>query len=74
MGFNALIMGVVAVIVGGIRSIPGAMVGGLLLGLAQNIGVWKLPSQWQTTIAFVVLIVFLLLRPQGLLGKKHRAF
>lgn len=70
MGFNALVMGVIAVIVGGINSLPGAAFGGLLIGLAQNLGVWKLPSKWQDTIAFVILILFLLFRPYGILGKK----
>ena len=70
MGFNALVMGVVAVIVGGIGSLPGAALGGLLIGLAQNLGVYWLPSKWQDTIAFVILILFLLLRPYGILGKK----
>jgi branched-chain amino acid transport system permease protein len=70
MGFNALVMGVVAVIVGGINSLPGAALGGLFIGLAQNLGVYWLPSKWQDTIAFVILILFLLFRPYGILGKK----
>jgi branched-chain amino acid transport system permease protein len=70
MGFNALVMGVVAVIVGGINSLPGAAIGGLFIGLAQNLGVYWLPSKWQDTIAFVILILFLLFRPYGILGKK----
>jgi branched-chain amino acid transport system permease protein len=70
MGFNALVMGVIAVIVGGIGSLPGAALGGLLIGLAQNLGVYWLPSKWQDTIAFVILIGFLLFRPYGILGRK----
>lgn len=69
MGFNALMMAVVAVIVGGINSLPGAALGGLLIGLAQNLGVAFLPSKWQDTIVFVILIVFLLFKPYGILGK-----
>jgi len=72
MGFNALVMGVIAVIVGGIGSLPGAALGGLFIGLAQNLGVWQLPSKWQDTIAFVILILFLLFRPYGILGKKPK--
>lgn len=72
MGFRAILMGVVAVIVGGIGSVPGALVGGLFVGLAQHIGVWKLPTQWQDAIVFVILILFLLLRPQGFMGKPVR--
>jgi branched-chain amino acid transport system permease protein len=70
MGFNALVMGVIAVIVGGINSLPGAALGGLFIGLAQNLGVYWLPSKWQDTIAFAILILFLLFRPYGILGKK----
>lgn len=70
MGMNALMMGVVAVIIGGVGSIPGAALGALLLALAQNFGVWKISSQWQDTIAFAILLVFLLFRPEGFLGKK----
>jgi len=70
MGFNALVMGVIAVIVGGINSLPGAALGGLFIGLAQNLGVYWLPSKWQDTIAYVILILFLLFRPYGILGKR----
>ncbi len=69
MGFYALLMGVVAVIAGGVGSIPGSALGGLLVGMAQHLGVWKIPTQWQDTIVFLILIFFLLFRPQGFLGK-----
>ncbi|MCK5023024.1 MAG: branched-chain amino acid ABC transporter permease [Candidatus Aenigmarchaeota archaeon] len=68
MGMNALMMGVVAFIVGG--SIPGVALGALLLGMAQHLGVWYISSQWQDAIAFIILLIFLLFRPQGFLGKK----
>lgn len=70
MGMNALMMGVVALIIGGVGSIPGIALGALLLGMAQQFGVWKIGTQWQDAIAFVVLLIFLLFRPQGFLGKK----
>jgi branched-chain amino acid transport system permease protein len=65
-------MGVIAVIVGGINSLPGAALGGLFIGLAQNLGVYWLPSKWQDTIAYAILILFLLFRPYGILGKKSQ--
>jgi hypothetical protein len=43
--------------------------GGLLLGLAQHLGVWYISSKWQDAIAFVILILFLLFRPQGFFGR-----
>ncbi len=70
MGFNALLMGVVAVIIGGVGSIPGAALGGLMLGLAQHWGGWTISSQWQDAIAFMILLFFLLYRPNGILGRK----
>ena len=72
MGFTALLMGVVAAIVGGVGNISGAIVGGLFVGLAQHLGVWKLPTEWQDAIVFAILIAFLLARPQGFLGKPMR--
>ena len=73
MGFHALLMGVVAVIIGGVGSVPGAALGGLLVGIAQSFGAWKLRTQWQDAIVFVILILFLLFRPQGFLGKPLRS-
>lgn len=72
MGMNALMMGVVAVIIGGVGSIPGVALGALLLGLSQNFGVWKISSQWQDAIAFIILFIFLLFKPEGFLGKKAK--
>jgi len=70
MGFNALLKGIIASIIGGIGNIPGAVLGGFFLGLAENLGIWKIQAGWKDAIAFVVLIVFLLFRPSGILGKR----
>jgi branched-chain amino acid transport system permease protein len=70
MGMSALMMGVVAVIIGGVDSIVGVALGAVLIGLAQHFGVWRISSQWQDAIAFVILLAFLLFRPQGFLGKR----
>ena len=70
MGFSALLKGVIASIVGGIGSIPGTVLGGFLLGLAENLGIWKISAGWKDCIAFVILIIFLLIRPSGFLGAK----
>ena len=70
MGFNAILKGVIASIVGGIGSIPGAVLGGFFLGLAENLGIWKIQAGWKDAIAFFILIVFLLIKPQGILGSK----
>jgi branched-chain amino acid transport system permease protein len=68
MGMNAILKGIVASIIGGIGSIPGALLGGILLGIIENLGVYSIPSAWKDIIAFVVLIGFLLIRPSGILG------
>jgi len=70
MGMNAILKGIIASIIGGIGSIPGAMFGGLFLGLAENLGIWKISAGWKDCIAFVILIVFLLIRPGGIMGVK----
>lgn len=62
-----------AAVIGGIGSIPGAMVGGLLLGLVECIS-YKIPAiaSYTDAIEFLILIVILLVRPTGILGKKRR--
>lgn len=72
MGFSVLLMAVVAIVAGGLDSIPGAILGAYFVGFAQHLGVWFLPTQWQQAIIFCVLLLFLLLRPQGMLGTKAR--
>ena len=70
MGFSALLKGIIASIIGGIGSIPGAVLGGFFLGLAENLGIWKISAGWKDCIAFVILIIFLLIKPWGFLGTK----
>lgn len=67
-GFAVLLTAVTAAIIGGIGSIRGAMLGGLLVGVAQHLGVWKLPAQWQDAIVFLILLFALVFMPQGLFG------
>ena len=59
-----------AAILGGIGNIPGAMVGGLLLGIIEALGATYLSVAWQDAIAFLVLILILIVRPTGLLGER----
>lgn len=67
---TGILLAAIALLVGGIGSVPGAAVGGVLLALAMNIGIWPVSSKWQYTIAFGVLMVFLLVRPRGLFGER----
>ena len=70
MGFSAILKGIIASIIGGIGSIPGAVFGGFFLGLVENLGIWKIPSIWKDFISFAILIIFLLIRPYGIFGTK----
>jgi len=72
MGFTAILKGIIASIVGGIGSIPGAMLGGFFIGITENLGIAWIPSGWKDVIAFGILIIFLIVRPQGILGKKEQ--
>ena len=60
----------VAAVLGGIGSIPGAMIGGILLGLIESVSKAYISTELADAIVFGVLIVVLLFRPSGLLGKK----
>ncbi len=70
MGYLAGIKAFTAAVLGGIGSIPGAMVGGFVLGLIENFGASYLSSVYKDAFAFIVLIVTLIVRPSGLLGQK----
>jgi branched-chain amino acid transport system permease protein len=69
MGFFAVFIAFVAVIVGGVGSLRGAVAGGLALGMVESLGLWKIPTEWQSSIVFIVLFLVVLLRPQGLFGR-----
>ncbi len=69
MGFVAGLKAFTAAVVGGIGSIPGAMLGGLLIGLAEAYTTGYISSTFQNLIVFGLLIVVLLVRPRGLLGR-----
>lgn len=60
-------------VLGGLGSVPGAMIGGLALGLVESFGALWFGSEHATTLSFVLLIVVLLVRPEGLLGRKGYA-
>jgi len=71
-GLAALLLAVVASIIGGSQSFFGAVLGGILLGILRSQVVWFLSAQWSEAASFAILALFLVLRPQGLLGQKLR--
>ena len=69
MGMSLLLKGVIASIIGGIGNVYGGVLGSFFLGFVENFGIWKISGEWKDAIAFAVLIIFLLWRPQGILKK-----
>ena len=70
MGSAIELKGLAVIIVGGMSSLPGALVGGLLLGVAEVFTVQYLGSSWRDLVAFALLFLILVVRPQGLFGKR----
>lgn len=73
MGMGLIIKGFTGAIIEGIVSVPGAIAGSYILGIAENFGIWFLPSEYKDAISFVLLFIFLLFMPKGLFGKEGRA-
>jgi branched-chain amino acid transport system permease protein len=69
VGFLLGVKAFTAAVLGGIGNLRGALVGGLVLGLAENYGSALVGTEWKDVVAFVLLIVILLFRPTGLLGE-----
>ncbi|MCX7946356.1 MAG: branched-chain amino acid ABC transporter permease [Hydrogenophilus sp.] len=70
MGWSALLAMFAAAILGGVGRVEGAIVGGLILGIIEELSVLILPSQYKMATAFLILILILLLRPQGIFRGK----
>jgi branched-chain amino acid transport system permease protein len=72
VGMPILLIAAVAVIVGGVGYFFGAVLGGFLMGFAKALVVWKMSAKWENMIVFILLILFLLLRPEGILSRSKR--
>jgi branched-chain amino acid transport system permease protein len=70
MGFTPGLKAFTAAVLGGIGNIRGAVLGGLLLGVIENLGVACVQSSWRDVIAFGILVLVLLVRPTGILGER----
>jgi len=71
VGFNLLLALFAAAILGGTGSLAGAVIGGLLVGLAENLSLLFVSAGYKTAMPFLVLLLVLLVRPQGLFGEKE---
>jgi len=69
VGFLAGIKAFTAAVLGGIGSLPGAMLGGLFLGLSESFGAGYISSDYEDVFAFSLLVIFLIFRPSGIMGK-----
>jgi len=69
MMFAPLLKAFAAAVLGGMRSLPGAVVGGWLLGVIETFAGAYISTEFQASIAFVILVLVLVVRPEGLLGK-----
>ena len=69
IGHHVMLISLAATIVGGIGSISGTMLAGVLLGLAQSLALLVVDSQWTEAVTFGILFAFIIIRPSGLLGR-----
>lgn len=72
MGLSLLLPVFAAAILGGIGSVPGAVLGGLIIGLSESAAVQFIGAEWRAAVSFVILMVVLLIRPMGLFGVVER--
>jgi branched-chain amino acid transport system permease protein len=72
MGMMPGLKAFIAAVLGGIGSVPGAMLGGFILGIAEALTRGFISSQYSDAISFSILIIVLLIKPTGILGKKYR--
>jgi branched-chain amino acid transport system permease protein len=66
-----MLKGFVVVVLGGLGSFPGAILGGIIIGIVETLGVITWSSQWREVISFSVLILILWFRPWGIFGVKE---
>ena len=71
-GLNVVLLAIVATIIGGKGSFIGPAIGGVFIGIIRSQVVWYTSARWEDAITFLVFVLFLFLRPQGILGKKGR--
>src|SRR5512137_2097380 len=69
---DAMFKGLAAAVLGGLNSLPGAVLGGLILGVAESLGGAYVSLEFKTSLAFILIVLVLLARPEGLLGKEFQ--
>lgn len=71
MGYMSGLKAFAAAVLGGIGSLPGSIIGGILVGISESAAATFLGSEFRDSVAFIILIIVLIIRPNGILGKKE---
>lgn len=72
MGDAPMVKGLAGILLGGMGSVPGAVVGGLLIGVAESVSTLFLPTDYRDSVAFAIMVLILLVYPRGLFGVRTR--
>lgn len=70
IGLHALLISFVTVFLGGVGSLAGAVMGGMILGIAESLVIMVLPTEYKMVVTFFILFLVILIKPEGLMGKK----
>jgi branched-chain amino acid transport system permease protein len=71
-GFTLILFSFIAIVCGGIGSIPGTFVGGLMMGVVASLAHWKIGGEWESAVVFVFFLIVIIVKPNGLFGYKVR--
>jgi len=69
-GLHALLISFITVFLGGVGNLKGAAIGGLILGIAESLVIMVLPTEYKMVVTFFILFLVILIKPEGLMGKK----
>jgi branched-chain amino acid transport system permease protein len=69
IGIEALLISFITVFLGGVGSLPGAVLGGMILGIAESLVILILPTQYKMVVTFLILFLVILFKPEGLMGE-----
>jgi branched-chain amino acid transport system permease protein len=72
MGDAPMVKGLAGILLGGMGSVPGAVLGGLIIGVAESVSTLFLPTDYRDSVAFAIMVLILLARPRGLFGVRAR--
>lgn len=72
MGDAPMVKGLAGILLGGMGSVPGAVIGGMVIGIAESVSTLFLPTDYRDSVAFAIMVLILLVRPRGLFGVRVR--